>query len=91
VHSKIIFKIKLAPSGIVIPIAIGKSNKLIPETTDRKTCSLIVAVLAFTATVIGQAEVPGAVGIALRRTPQDTVDTNIVEITINEAGAARES
>ena len=67
------------------------SNKLIPEATDRKTASLTAVVSAHVDIVAAQIAVLSIARAAQRRTPPETVATNVVEITTVVTVTARKT
>lgn len=69
----------------------NESNKLIPEAANRQPFLLTVAAPVHKATAVKQVAEPGIVGIALRRTPPATVETNGVEWSIVETETARKT
>ena len=67
------------------------SNKLIPQTTNRKTELLVTAAPAHGTATVTQAAVPRTACIGLRRTPPVTGETNGTVTTIDETVTARKT
>ena len=69
----------------------NKSNKLIPEATDRDPKAPIAVVPGYIAIVVTQVAVLGNVCIELRRTPPVTEVANVVESSIVVTETARKN